>query len=75
MRYYLAATAGVYSELPYLPQATEEDHGAHPFKGTGGIAVLSPWGFIPVKMIVAVASLVAELDKWNFAENSLTGIN
>src|SRR5262249_17983784 len=22
-------------ELRYLPQATEEDHGAHPFKGTG----------------------------------------
>jgi hypothetical protein len=25
----------------YLPQATEEDHGAHPFKGRAGIAALT----------------------------------
>jgi hypothetical protein len=24
-------------QLSYLPQATEEDHGAHPFKGTGSV--------------------------------------
>jgi hypothetical protein len=28
-------------ELPYLPQATEEDHGAHPFKARAGIGALT----------------------------------
>jgi len=28
-------------ELRYLPQATKEDHGAHPFKGTGWIGALT----------------------------------
>jgi hypothetical protein len=28
-------------ETQYLPQATEEDHGAHPFKARAGIAALT----------------------------------